>query len=128
MGRPLNKKYFGTPAGTELGITLTAFIPAAGTLGYISGTGGSSAVSSTIISQKGSRKYVVSNAQGEGKVTLANNPVPLQGEAYLVGYDGMTAVALKKLTARLAVDWNNVRYSWYLENDSTTDIIRLTAI
>jgi hypothetical protein len=105
MGRPLNKRYFGTPAGTELGITLSAFIPT-----------GSSAVNSIILSQKGSRKYIVSNVQGEGKVVLADNAVPLVGEAYLVGYSGLTAISIKKLTSKLAVGFDNVKYSWVLEN------------
>jgi len=37
-------------------------------------------------------------------------------------------VAIRKLTKRLAVDFSGNRYKWYLENDSSADVIRLTAI
>jgi hypothetical protein len=37
-------------------------------------------------------------------------------------------VAIAKLTKRIATDFSGNRYTWYLENDSTADIIRLTAI
>ncbi len=37
-------------------------------------------------------------------------------------------VAIAKLTKRVATDFSGNRYTWYLENDSTADIIRLTAI
>jgi hypothetical protein len=126
MGRPLNKKFFGISTGSaNAGILLKAFIPAAGEAGYVSGTGGSSAVESYIRRQVGQRKYIVSNAQGEGRIVLVNTSSPAKGEGYLVGYENFEPVAIKKLTARIAVDFNDNRYTWFLENDSTADVIRL---
>jgi len=68
-------------------ITVTAFIPASGTAGYISGTGGSSAVTGDIIKQVGSYKYVVQTAQGIGRCTLKTS-----GAASAAGEMNITAV------------------------------------
>jgi hypothetical protein len=38
------------------------------------------------------------------------------------------AVPIAKITKRVATDFSGVRYTWYLENDSSTDVIVLTAI
>ena len=37
-------------------------------------------------------------------------------------------VRIKKLYNRSCRDFNNVRYKWVIENDSTTSVMRLTAI
>ena len=68
-------------------ITVTAYIPASGTAGYISGTGGSSAVTGDIIKQVGSNKYVVQTAQGIGRCTLKTS-----GAASAAGEMNITAV------------------------------------
>ena len=39
-----------------------------------------------------------------------------------------SAVAIKKLFNRTAVDYNNNRYTWETEDDSTESLLRLTAI
>jgi hypothetical protein len=67
-------------------ITITAYIPASGDAGYISGTGGSSAVTGDIIRQVGSNKYVVETAQGIGRVTLVTG-APAAGEARIAATD-----------------------------------------
>jgi hypothetical protein len=126
MGRPIKKSFFGVSTGSQnAGILLNAFIPAAGAAGYVSGTGGSSAVESYIVRQVGSKKYIVSNAQGVGRIELVNDSTPVAGEGYLLGYNNFSPVAIKKLTAKLAVDFDDNRYTWSLENDSTADVIRL---
>jgi hypothetical protein len=154
MGRPIKKKFFGAEDASvtssnendietvdkgSFGITVTAYIPASGEAGYISGTGGSSAVSSTINRQVGSNKYVVTNAQGVGRIVLVKEN-PTKGQGVLLGYiaetgdtenestSGGTSVAIAKLTARLAVDFDGNRYKWTAQNDSTEDYIELTAI
>jgi hypothetical protein len=38
------------------------------------------------------------------------------------------SVAIAKLTKRVATDFSGNRYTWFLENDSSEDVIRLTAI
>ena len=68
-------------------ITVTAYIPASGAAGYISGTGGSSAVTGDIIRQVGSDKYVVQTAQGIGRCTLVTD-----GAANAAGEMNITAV------------------------------------
>jgi hypothetical protein len=37
-------------------------------------------------------------------------------------------VAIAKITKRVAINFSGVRYTWYLENDSSKDYIVLTAI
>lgn len=68
-------------------ITVTAYIPALDTAGYISGAGGSSAETGDIIRQVGSDKYVVQTAQGIGRCTLVTD-----GAADAAGEMNITAV------------------------------------
>lgn len=83
-------------------ITITAYIPASGSAGYISGTGGSSAVTGDIIRQVGSNKYVVQTAQGIGRVTLVTS-APGAGEARIAATDSAGETYwVTKLTAHRA--------------------------
>jgi hypothetical protein len=77
------------------GLAMYAYIPAIGTAGYISGTGGSSRVLSDVVRQSGTNKYVVQNAQGVGAVRL----VPDGSEANAAGEADLTAT-----------DWNGSTY------------------
>lgn len=63
----------GSATNQENAITIFAYIPAVGTAGYISGTGGSSRILSDIVRQSGNNKYIVKNAQGVGAVRLQND-------------------------------------------------------
>ena len=50
-------------------------------------------------------------------------------ECQLIGIGaGGGAIAIKKLFNRTAVDYNNNRYTWTAEDDSTESLLRLTAI
>jgi len=72
----------------ENAIKITAYIPASGSLGYISGAGGSSAVLSDIVSQTGRSKYHVQNAQGQGIVKLkTSGAASAAGEATITATD-----------------------------------------
>lgn len=83
-------------------ITVTAYIPASGAAGYISGAGGSSAVTGDIIRQVGSNKYVVQTAQGIGRVTLVTS-APGAGEARIAATDSAGETYwVTKLTAHRA--------------------------
>ncbi len=83
-------------------ITITAYIPASGAAGYISGTGGSSAVTGDIVRQVGSNKYVVETAQGIGRVTLVT-AAPGEGEARIAATDSAGETYwVTKLTAHRA--------------------------
>lgn len=70
-----NATLFGTGV-TANAINMTAYI-----------TGGSSAVSSDILKQTGSKRYRVTNAQGTGVVTLVDNGTPGEGNAYIGATD-----------------------------------------
>ena len=77
------------------GIAAYAYIPASGTAGYISGTGGSSRVLGDIIRQSGNNKYVVQTAQGVGVCRLQA--------------DGSAANAAGEMDIT-ATDWNGSTY------------------
>lgn len=92
-----------------------------------------------IVKQKGARRYVVKDtSSGEEAVCKLVNTTPsVNGDMLLVGYlassvppgnvdpDG-SAIPLNKLQKRTAIDWNDNRYTWVLENDSSIDYIALT--
>ena len=127
MGRPVKKINFG-PATTTAsapseapirGIIVSAFIPVI--------NGGSSAVTGYIRKQTGSRSYKVTTAQGTGRCKLVAS-ASAAGEVTMVGFDGGTTVAIKKLTQHIATDFSGNRYHWVLVNDSSVDYIQLTAI
>lgn len=89
-------------AARQNSINITAWIPASGAAGYISGAGGSSAVTGDIVKQVGSNKYVVETAQGIGRVTLVDT-VPAAGEARIAATDSAGETYwVTKLTAHRA--------------------------
>ena len=45
-----------------------------------------------------------------------------------LGGNGGTEINIRKITKRVATDWNDNKYTWTLENDSSNDYIVLTAI
>jgi len=67
MGRPLNKKYFGTGANT---IPVEAWIP-----------GGAGVVTATIISEDASGEYTVTDGTNTGRVRLQEATPAAAGEA-----------------------------------------------
>lgn len=86
----------------ENAIYTTAYIPAAGTMGYVSGAGGSSAVAGDIIRQVGSNKYMVRTAQGIGHCKLvAGATAPGEMDITAVDSSGKTYFVIK-LTAHKA--------------------------
>lgn len=81
--------------GTIGNLTLTAVLSSVGTTGnaismtaYLStADGGSSAVASDIVAQKGSKRYRVKNSQGTGVVALVDNSSPIAGQGYIGATD-----------------------------------------
>jgi hypothetical protein len=73
-----NATLFGTSV-TANAINMTAFLTTA--------DGGSSAVSSDILKQTGSKRYRVANAQGTGVVALVDNGSPTAGQGYIGATD-----------------------------------------
>ena len=76
----------GSATNQENAISITAYIPAVGEAGYISGAGGSSAVAADIMRQSGRNKYVVRTAQGVGRVKLVA-ATPTKGQASIIATD-----------------------------------------
>lgn len=92
----------GSSTNQENAIQITAWIPASGAAGYISGTGGSSAVTGDILRQVGSKKYVVKTAQGVGRVTLVADTIAA-GQATIIATDANgNTYYVTKLTAHKA--------------------------
>lgn len=147
MGRPVNKKFFGwladaddsryAPASVETFFNITTNVKV-----------GSNSASDEgyILKQRSSNKFLVNDTKTGTKVTpagagtgnvgictlvnkavgsLAADEMSIQGT--IVGTAG-TQVRIKKLYNRTCRDFNNVRYKWTIENDSTETVMRLTAI
>jgi hypothetical protein len=132
MGRPLNKRYFGA---TEDG---DGDLSSEGTLSVIVKVGSNSVSElGVILSQRSETKFKVSDdAQGDiegantGVCTLVDKDVPAADEMVLKGYvagsgDG---VNIRKVQNRTMIDFNNNRYTWAIQDDSTANILVLTAI
>ena len=120
MGRPINKRYFGDPADAT-NITVRAYVD------------GGIDEQAYIVNQKGTNKFTVSNNAGDATAVcrLANVATASIAAGQMVLEAFNTAgerVTVKKLFNRTAVDFNNNRYTWDLEDDSTDTVLRLTAI
>lgn len=146
MGRPLKKDVLGTKvtrsfSGAEVGIKVS---------GYFAADGSTLRTDYQIVKQRGAKTFVVMRQATDnftetesipGTITSTNLRVgklvsgtpSADGQIKIVGYtqpyqaDG-NVVALAKLTKRLAYDFSGNKYTWYLENDSSTDVIVLTAV
>ena len=125
MGRPLNKKNFGTPGdGTNFTVNCQVASNAESEEGYI-------------LSQRSVNKFKVDDAKaGGGNVgictlvdvasgALGANQMSIQGT---LSGGGGGQVRIAKLYNRTCRDFNNVRYTWAIQNDSTETIMVLTAI
>jgi len=120
MGRPVNKRNFGDPADAT-NITVRAYV------------GGGIDEQAYIVDQRGTNKFTVSNngATATAVCRLVNKATDsvAAGEMVIEGFDaGGTRRVIKKLFNRTAVDFDNNRYTWELEDDSTDTVLRLTAI
>jgi hypothetical protein len=130
MGRPINKRYFGTTGGDGA----TVFTPTGANLPIRFKSGGS-VYEGYIVKQKAARRFLCSTddgttAQLNCKLVQGTNSDPTNnGEATLVGLvNGSQPVTLQKLTNRIAVDFEGKRYAWTLSDDSTETLIVLTAL
>lgn len=137
MGRPLNKRYFGiTKDGSDLSnegrlsVSVKIGANAATDLGII-------------LSQRSETRFNVSdgpdgddNGGGAGSAnngicTLVNKATPALAadEMSLQGFiAGQNAVYIRKVQNRTMTDFDNNRYTWAIEDDSTSNILVLTAI
>lgn len=127
MGRPLRKDVRGTD------VINTPVSDTGVTVRFHDGT--SLRSDGIIIKQRGSKAYVVARVGTPTTTficTLVSGTPAASGELSIQGSTtgnldtGLVSIA--KLTKRVATDFSNVRYTWYLESDSSADYIVLTAI
>jgi hypothetical protein len=142
MGRPLHKDVFGTLVtrsfvGTEVGIRVQ---------GYFAGTLNNDY---QIVKQRGKSTFVVMRQATDnfteaesipGSITGTNLRVgklvsatpSANGEIRILGYtdqgNDATAVSIAKFTKRIATDFSGNRYKWRLDNDSSGEVVVLTAV
>jgi hypothetical protein len=126
MGRPLNKRWFGTTGtGTGTGLYTGNNIPIRFKLGGVVYEG-------YILKQVGSSRYKVSTDDGTtavGRAVLKNAVTPANnGEAALVGLYNGQAVPIRRLYNRHAHDFNGRHFKWTLSDDSTETLLILTLI
>ena len=128
MGRPINSRFLGATAnggdltGEE---RLTAIVKV-----------GANAVSETgiVLRQRSETKFKVDDAAtdggNEGVCVLVDKDVPGDNEMVLKGYvDGAgDGVNIRKLHNRTMIDFDNNRYTWEIQDDSTANVLVLTAI
>lgn len=137
MGRPLNKRWFGAldnaddtilapKNDTFYNITINVQVAA-----------NAESVQGLILSQKSSNKFRVNDAKdrsgNEGICTLVDKAAgslaanEMSIDAFVTGTDG-NQVRIKKLYNRTCRDFDNNRYAWEIQEDSTVTIMVVTAI
>ena len=123
MGRPVNKRYFGALAdGTNITINCQV-------------AGNSESAVGIILSQRSVNKFNVDDSKtGGGNIgicTLVDKADGALGanEMSINAQDAQGGtIRIAKLYNRTVKDFSNNRYTWEIENDSTTSIMRVTAI
>ena len=150
MGRPLNKRFFGRTeiSGDDTVTNDPRFAPKNDTEFNITAIVkvGANTVSETgiLLSQRSETKFKVNDTatgtntalgstgvQGNvGICELVNKDVPSDNEMVIKGYVVGTGdgVNIRKLHNRTVIDFNNNRYTWEMQDDSTSNIIVLTQI
>jgi len=129
MGRPINKRFLGITRFDGSNLTeeerLTAVVKV-----------GTNSVSETgiVLRQRAETRFKVSDAAdgngNEGVCELVDKAVPGDNEMVLKGYvngsgDG---VNIRKVHNRTMIDFDNNRYTWEIQDDSTANLLVLTAI
>ena len=135
MGRPLRKDVLGvdvigTPATTSTGVRVEAYF---GGAAYTDATYNPSTNYAYIVKQRGAKTFVLTDQDGTARVPCvlqsavpsANGQMRING--YITGSTGATT-PIAKITKRVVTDFSGNRYTWQLQNDSTSDYIVLTAI
>ena len=129
MGRPLNKKFFGLLTdGTNITVNCQVGANAESAVGYI-------------LRQRASKRFLVNDAKagtavlpggaGTGNVGVCKLVNAVDGalganEMSIVGEFNGQGILIAKLTNKIAVDFNGIRYKWTVTDDSTTSILSLT--
>ena len=129
MGRPLNKKFFGLlDDGTNITVNCQVGANSESAVGYI-------------LRQRSSKRFLVNDAKDGTKVLPAGSGTGNVGvcqlvnavdgalganEMSIVGEFNGQGILIAKLTNKIAVGFNGIRYKWTITNDSTTSILSLT--
>jgi hypothetical protein len=134
MGRPLRKDVngvdvIGTPSSAT-GVRVEAYV---GTTAYTDATYNNSTNYAYIYKQRGAKTFTLKNQAGTnlGACVLQAAIPSATGQMRINGYiggNGSVPTPLAKINKRTAKDFNGVRYTWQLVNDSTSDYIVLTAV
>ena len=134
MGRPLNKRYFGITSTDETDPTKDLSNEERLTVSVKVGANTASALG-IILSQRSETKFKVDDdpdgGGNEGICTLVNKATGDLGnnEMSLQGFvDGEGAVYIRKVQNRTMIDFDNNRYTWEIQDDSTANVLVLTAI
>ena len=129
MGRPLNKRHFGATegsVGTE-GNNLTVMCKIAAN---------STVANGVILSQRSSTKFNCHDdpdgtSGNTGVCTLVDKAIGAiaANEMVLQGFTtGGNGVNIRKVQNRTMIDFSNNRYTWTVTDDSTANVLVLTAI
>lgn len=129
MGRPINSRHLGITA--EEGSDLTNEIRFTTSVKV-----GSNSVSEfgIILRQRSETRFKVNDAAdgtgNESVCELVNKDVPDDNEMVIKGYIAGTGngVNIRKLHNRTVIDFDNNRYTWEIQDDSTSNILVLTQI
>ena len=133
MGRPLKKDVLGTdaigtPLSTATGIRVEAYTDQA----YTDATYNTTTNYAYIVKQRGAKTFQVANQAGVLGTCVLQAAIPsAAGQMRINGYvdgNGAAPTPLAKITNRVATDFSGNKYTWVLENDSSSDYIVLTAI
>jgi hypothetical protein len=124
MGRPINKRYFGS-----LGTDATPHIP-------IRFKTGGTVYEGYILKQVGSRRFKCVSADGTTATatcvtvdgTAINFDPANNGECVLTGFQATSGVqrSILRMTNRIAWDFEGRMHKWSLQDDSTVSVIVLT--
>jgi hypothetical protein len=127
MGRPLKKDVLGTEV-------LGSYTEAAAGIRCNFHDGSTVRTDGILMKQRGAKTFVVARVGTPGTIftcvlvsgTPAAGEMRIQGST--TGLLDQNLVAIAKITKRVATDFSGNRYTWFLDNDSSGDVLTLTAI
>jgi hypothetical protein len=128
MGRPINKRYFGTLGGDGATVYVATGPNLPIRFKFTNGT----VYEGYIVKQKGSRKFVCSDGTRTLLCTLVDGTSnsfdpPNQRECVITGFQATSQVqrSIRRITNRTAWDFQGNMHIWSLQDDSTQTILIL---